>query len=131
MNVLLIEDDPTDMKLLSAVLRSSGHRVLEWQSAERAIAEIKASAPHVILLDLRLPGMDGLALARLLKRDPETRDIPIVAVTAATEKFSREQALAAGCDAFIVKPVDTRRLCDQVAGAVALRAPAPEDGGTP
>lgn len=127
MNILLVEDDPTDMKLLSAVLNSSGHRVLERASAEQAVDEIKARHPEVILLDLKLPGMDGLELARRLKQDPETRHIPIVAITAAAEKFSKEQALAAGCDAYIVKPVDTRKLPGQVVSATASQS-APEPG---
>ena len=117
MNILLVEDDPTDMKLLSAVLDASGHRVLGKISAEEAVEAIKRHPPEVILLDLKLPGMDGLALARLLKQDPATRHIPIVAMTAAREKFSREDALNAGCDAFILKPVDTRKLSEQVASA--------------
>lgn len=117
MNILLIEDDPTDMKLISAVLESSGHRVLEKSSAEQAVEDIEAHRPELILLDLKLPGMDGLALARLLKQNPSTRHIPIVAITAAAEKYSRADALAAGCDAFIVKPVDTRKLPQQVSAA--------------
>jgi CheY-like chemotaxis protein len=119
MNILLVEDDPTDMKLLSAVLTSSGHRVFGKASAEEVAEEIKGHRPDVILLDLKLPGMDGLNLARLLKSDPETQAIPIVAVTAAVEKFSEAAALAAGCDAFILKPVDTRKLPQQVATAAA------------
>lgn len=117
MNILLVEDDPTDMKLLSAVLASNGHRVLEKGSAEQAVEQIKTRQPEVILLDLKLPGMDGLELARRLKEDPDTRHIPIVAITAAREKFSKEEALAAGCDAYIVKPVDTRKLNDQIVSA--------------
>jgi CheY-like chemotaxis protein len=114
MNILLVEDDPTDMKLLSAVLNSSGHQVLGKGTAEQALQDVRNRQPEVILLDLKLPGMDGLALARLLKRDPETRHIPIVAITAAREKFSQEDALAAGCDAFILKPIDTRKLPAQI-----------------
>lgn len=128
MNILLVEDDPTDMKLLSAVLKSSGHRVLERASAEQAVEEIKARHPEVILLDLKLPGMDGLALTRRLKQDPETQHIPIVAITAAPEKFSKEDALTAGCDAFIVKPVDTRKLPQQVVSAAAHKGGPPEKG---
>lgn len=115
MKILIVEDDPTDMKLLSAVLDASGHHVLGKNSAEEAAKEINRRQPEIILLDLKLPGMDGLALARLLKQNPATRQIPIVALTAALEKFSRADALAAGCDAFLVKPVDTRKLSEQVA----------------
>jgi CheY-like chemotaxis protein len=117
MNILLVEDDPTDMKLLSAVLSSNGHHVLCKGSAEQAAKEVQSHQPDVILLDLKLPGMDGLKLARLLKNDPATQAIPIVAITAAVEKFPEAVALAAGCDAFILKPVDTRKLSQQVATA--------------
>ena len=119
MNILLVEDDPTDMKLLSAVLNSSGHRVLEKASAEQAADEIKVHQPEVILLDLKLPGMGGLALARRLKQDPATKHIPIIAITAAPETFSKSAALAAGCDAYLVKPVDTRKLNAQVMNTAA------------
>jgi len=117
MNILLVEDDPTDLKLLTAVLDWGGHRVLGKVSAEEAVAAVRLQPPEVILLDLKLPGMDGLEFARLLKKDRDTRRIPIVAITAAQEKYTREDALAAGCDAFIVKPVDTRQLAAQVASA--------------
>ena len=119
MNILIVEDDPTDMKLMSAVLKSSGHRVLEKASAEQAFEEIKAHPPEVVLLDLKLPGMDGLALVRLLKQNPATSHIPIVAMTAAPEKFSKDEALTAGCDAYILKPVDTRKLPQQIVSAAA------------
>jgi CheY-like chemotaxis protein len=120
MRVLIIEDDKTDMKLFSAVLEADEHRVVGMGSAEQAVVEIKLHHPEVILLDLNLPGMNGLALARLLKRDPATSHIPIVATTADGGEFSKEVALAAGCDAFIVKPVDTRRLSHQITQAAAI-----------
>ena len=120
MNILLIEDDPTDMKLLSAVLIFCGHRVRCNGSAEQATDEVKAEPPDVILLDLKLPGMDGLSLARLFKSDPETKAIPIVAITAAVERFSETAAFEAGCNAFIRKPVDTRMFPQQVAAAAAM-----------
>ena len=117
MNILIVEDDPTDMKLLSVVLDASGHHVLGKASAEEAAREIARRQPELILLDLKLPGMDGLALARIIKQNPATRAIPIVAITAAREKFTREDALGAGCDAFLLKPVDTRKLSEQVTRA--------------
>jgi CheY-like chemotaxis protein len=114
MIILVIEDNPSDRKRLSLVLRTGGHCVLEQASAEAALGQIKAQRPNLILLDLKLPGMDGLALARRCKANPDTRPIPIVAVTAAPERFSR-QALAVGCEAFMPKPVDTRQLPEAVA----------------
>lgn len=114
MNILLVEDNSIDRKLLSAVLSSGGNRVIEQASAEDAFEAIRTELPEVVLLDLKLPGMDGLALARRLKADAETKHIPIVAGTASAEKFPREEALRAGCDAYIVKPVDTRKLAGQV-----------------
>lgn len=125
MNILIVEDDPTDMKLFSAVLQSGNHRVLENASAELALEEIKARHPDVILLDLQLPGMDGLTLARRLKQDPQIQHIPIIAITAAREKFGKEAALAAGCDAYIVKPVDTRKLSEQIVSAAAPKEGSP------
>jgi len=110
MKVLVIEDDPTDLKLVGAVLRISGHTV-DWRTAaEGAMEAIAADKPDVILLDLRLPGMDGLALVRLLKTSAGTRQIPIVAMTAYSDQYQREELLAAGCEAYIVKPIDTREL---------------------
>jgi len=131
MNILIVEDDPIDMKLLSAVLNYNGHRVLEKASAEQAADEIKARKPEVILLDLKLPGMDGLTLARRLKQDPATKHIPIVAITSVPETFSKSAALAAGCDAYIVKPVDTRKLNAQVMNTAAHQSGPPEKKRTP
>jgi len=114
MNILVIEDEPTSRKLATLVLSSSGHKVVDAQSAEAAIEAVCRSQPEMILLDLALPGMDGLALARQLKGEPKTRHIPIVVVTSYPERFPREEAFRAGCDAYIVKPIDTRALADQV-----------------
>jgi len=114
MNILVIEDEPTSRKLATLVLSSSGHKVVDAQSAEAAIEAVCRSQPEMILLDLALPGMDGLALARQLKGESKTRHIPIVAVTSYPERFPREEAFRAGCDAYIVKPIDTRALADQV-----------------
>ena len=110
MKVLVIEDNPTDLKLIGAVLTISGHAVDGRNAAEGAIEAVAADKPDIILMDLRLPGIDGLSLARQLKSNAATRHIPIVAMTAYPERYSREELLAAGCDAFIVKPIDTREL---------------------
>jgi len=114
MKVLVIEDDPTDLKLMGAVLKIGGHSVDGRTAAEGAMEAIAADRPDVILLDLRLPGIDGLGLVRLLKANAGTRRIPIVAMTAYPDRYRREELLAAGCDAFIVKPIDTRELPKQL-----------------
>lgn len=121
MNVLVIEDHATDRKLLSVVLKMDGHVVHERTSAEEAAEAIVTVAPDIVLLDLRLPGMDGLTLIRQLKGNEETRHVPIVVVTAYPESYPREELLAAGCDAYIAKPIDTRELPRQLAEVAARR----------
>ncbi len=115
MNVLIVEDHPADLKLMNAVLQKEGHVVCEKASAEGAVAAAVTGTPDIIMLDLRLPGMNGLALLRQLKANPETRHIPVVVMTAYPEDYPREELLAAGCDAYIVKPIDTRALPGKLA----------------
>src|SRR5258708_17845987 len=99
MKVLVIEDNPTDLKLMGAVLKMGGGIVGEGTSAEEAVEAIAADTPDVILLDLHLPGMDGLTLVRRLKANATTNLIPIVAVTAYADRYGREDIVAAGCAA--------------------------------
>lgn len=106
----MIEDDPTHLKLAILVLSAAGHKVSDADAAEQALDAIKQDKPEIILLDLALPGMDGLTLLRKLKADPETRAIPVVAITAYLDRFKEKDVLAAGCEAYLVKPIDTRRL---------------------
>jgi CheY-like chemotaxis protein len=110
MKILIVEDEPIELKLASLVLSAAGHDVGGADAAEQVLAAIAGDHPDVILLDLSLPGMDGLTLARRLKSDPATRDIYIVAITSHSEKFSMADALAAGCDGYLEKPLSTRTL---------------------
>lgn len=110
MNILVIEDNPSHLKLAHLVLSAAGHTVNNAEAAEQAVQTIKQDKPQVILLDLELPGMDGLTLVRMLKADPETRDIHIVAVTSFPERWSKTAALEAGCNAYLTKPINTRTL---------------------
>jgi two-component system, cell cycle response regulator len=118
LRVLVIEDDPPQLKLANGVLSADGHLVTEAKTAEAALSIIKRDRPDVILLDLCLPGMDGLTLVRMLKLDPGTLNVPVVAVTAFPEKFTRAAALEAGCDAYLTKPIDTGNLAQQIKDAV-------------
>lgn len=120
MKVLVIEDDPTDSKLMVAVLQMSGHLVHASMSAEDALLAVVTEKPDVIMLDMRLPGMDGLAFIRQLKADSGARHIPIVAVTAFPDRYGREELLAAGCESCIVKPIDTRELPKQLAAVAGM-----------
>jgi len=118
MKILVVEDQPGELKLAIHVLSAAGHEVAPAMAAEEALTAIAANRPTIILLDLSLPGMDGLTLARKLKSDPATNEILIVAVTSYPEKFSRAEALAAGCDAYLYKPVSTRTLPETLRGVV-------------
>ena len=118
MKILVVEDEPSSLKLAHLVLAAGGNEVTGADAAGKAVEEILRSEPEAILLDLERPGIDGLTLARNLKRDPKTRHIAIIAITAFPEQFSREAAIAAGCDGYIAKPINTRTLSQQVAEAV-------------
>jgi len=119
MKILVVENEPSESKLVNHVLNASGHNVNSVDAAELVFAAIRTDRPQIILLDMDLPGMDGLTFVRKLKADQETRDIPVVAITTYPEKFSRSDALQAGCDAYLRKPVSTRRLPEQLRDVLA------------
>lgn len=108
LKIMVVEDKPAHLKLLHMVLVHEGHKIFVAETAEAAFQAIQVDKPDVLLLDLALPGINGLELARLLKQNPNTVSIPIIAITAFPDDFDRQQALDAGCDAYIVKPIDTR-----------------------
>lgn len=130
MKILVIEDQPAQLKLAHHVLSAEGHDVNGVSAAEAALAVIKTDRPQIILLDLLLPDVDGLTLVRRLRADPETRDIKVVAVTSYPEEYPKAMALAAGCDAYFVKPINTRELSGQLI-TVAGEPDAPADGSKP
>jgi CheY-like chemotaxis protein len=106
--ILIIEDNPANQLLASAVLELEGMAVEIAGTPSEAIERMKTKLPALILMDLQLPGQSGLDLARQFKRDPRTAAIPIVALTANAMHGDREKSLAAGCDGYISKPIDTR-----------------------
>jgi two-component system cell cycle response regulator len=123
--VLVVEDNPSNMKLIKALLLSESYEVHTVGDAEEAQMKLATIHPQLILMDIQLPGMDGLALTRLLKAKQETRHILIVALTAYAMKGDQEKALDAGCDAYITKPLDRlpflsiiRRYLDAVPSSV-------------
>lgn len=113
--ILIVDDNPTNLKLVAYLVSANGYEVTTAQDAETALSAIAKDPPRLILMDLQLPGVDGLELTRKLKADPATKDILVVAVTAYAMKGDEAKALAAGCDAYVTKPIDTRRLPETVA----------------
>ncbi len=105
MKILIIEDNPANMKLSSDLLAKVGYEVLEAFDAETGIAMARDQAPDLILMDIQLPGMDGLTATRRLKGEHATMDIPIIALTAFAMKGDEEKMLASGCDGYIAKPI--------------------------
>ena len=126
--ILVVDDNPTNLKLVSDVLEFDGYQILKAVNAETAQEIIAGNPPELILMDIALPGMDGLTLTRLLKADEKTRRIIIVALTAFAMKGDDTKAREAGCDGYITKPIDTRRISEQVAEYLAMaRHDSPED----
>lgn len=113
--ILIVDDNPINLKLAASVLECEGFEVDCAADAESALAALQRARPHLILMDIELPGMDGLTLTRKLKADDANKDLIIVALTAFAMKGDREKALAAGCDGYIAKPIDTLNLPQQVA----------------
>ena len=114
--VLLIEDNLMNMELATDLLETAGFQVLKAERAEDGIAMAVAQQPDIILMDIALPGMDGLEATRRLKQVPRTAWIPIVALTASAMQGDENKALLAGCCGNIVKPIDTRQFASKVAG---------------
>jgi CheY-like chemotaxis protein len=113
--ILVVDDNPTNLKLACDVLECEGFEVSGAVDAETAFEVVKISPPDLILMDLALPGMDGLTATRILKADPATKHIVVVALTAFAMKGDDDKALEAGCDAYITKPIETRRLAGRIA----------------
>lgn len=108
--ILIVDDNHVNLKLVRVLLTTEGYEVRTATDAEEALAVLQIFHPRLILMDLQLPGMDGLELTRRLKADPATRDIQIMALTAYAMKGDEQKALDAGCDRYIAKPIDTRAL---------------------
>jgi CheY-like chemotaxis protein len=126
--VLVVEDNEVNQLLTASVLGREGFEVDIAATAEQAVEHLRARTPDLILMDVQLPGMDGIALTRRLKADPATAQIVVVALTAHAMTGDREQTLAAGCAGYISKPIDTRTFGNQV--RAFLRPSVPSTGTT-
>jgi two-component system, cell cycle response regulator DivK len=117
--VLIVEDNPTNMTLAVFLLQSAGHAVLTATDAEIGLTMAREHHPDLILMDIQLPGMDGLEATALLKGDATTRAIPVIALTALAMKGDEERIRAAGCDGYIAKPMRYQEFLASVAAHLA------------
>lgn len=123
--ILIIEDNAANMRLARLLLVKAGHDPLCAIDAEAGLAMARAQQPELILMDIQLPGMDGLAATVLLKQDPATSRIPVIALTAMAMKVDREKTRAAGCDAYIAKPLSYRDLYAAIDSLLAIQPQVP------
>jgi two-component system cell cycle response regulator DivK len=114
--ILVVEDNERNLKLVRDVLQFAGYEVISARSGEQGVALAREQAPDLVLMDLQLPAMDGTEALRMLRDDPLTREIPIVAVTAFAMKNDRERALDAGFDSYLEKPISVRAFPELVRG---------------
>jgi two-component system, cell cycle response regulator DivK len=114
--ILVVEDNERNLKLVRDVLQFAGYDVILARSGEQGVALARERAPDLVLMDLQLPTMDGTEALRILRDDPLTREIPVIAVTAFAMKDDRERALRAGFDSYLEKPISVRTFPEQVRG---------------
>lgn len=108
--ILVVEDNFMNMELVTDILEANGYRVIQAITGNEALNKVNETSPDLVLMDIQLPGLDGLTATGIIKDNPETRDIPIIALTAHAMRGDEEKALMAGCDGYISKPIDTRAL---------------------
>jgi CheY-like chemotaxis protein len=122
--ILILDDNAANLKLARVLLEIEGYAVRTAIDAEDAIRQLSKFTPRVILMDIQLPGMDGLELTRRLKADVKTKDIVILVLTAYAMKGDEDKARAAGCDGYIAKPIDIRTLPRTIAQHLKSREAA-------
>ena len=121
--VLIVEDNPANMTLAIFLLESAGHCVINATDAEAGLTCARDEQPQLILMDIQLPGMDGLEATRLLKQDDATRGIPVIALTALAMRGDEERIRAAGCDGYIAKPLAYKEFLDVIAARFVTSSP--------
>jgi CheY-like chemotaxis protein len=120
--ILLVEDNADNQEIYRIILAHHGYAVLQAWDGERGVRMARDHGPDLILMDLTMPGMDGLEATRLIKADPSTASIPVVALTACTQREDIAAAAEAGCDAYLAKPVEPQRVAAEVRRILAGRA---------
>jgi len=127
--ILIVDDTPVNLKLTRILLTHEGYEVRTATGGHEALEILETFHPRLVLADIQMPGMDGLEMTRRIKADPRNRDIVVVALTALTMKGDEEKAIAAGCEGYITKPIDTRALGDRIRDFLHTTA-APADGNS-
>lgn len=122
--VLVVEDNEANMVVVMALLKPAGCMILQARTAEEGISIARTETPDLILMDISLPAMDGLTATRILKEDPRTQLIPVVALTAHAMSGDENRALTAGCCGYITKPIETRTFFKQIAKFMQLEGTA-------
>jgi len=117
--ILVVDDNALNLKVSRLLLASEGYDVRTAADSQEALATLRSFHPRLILVDIRMPGMDGLELTRRLRTDPSMEDVVILALTAYAMRGDEDRALGAGCDGYIAKPIDTRRLPQLIRGYLA------------
>lgn len=108
--ILVVEDNPLNMELVSDILEAHGYEVRQAINGKEAVQDVEAQMPDLILMDIQLPGLDGLTVTGIIKDNPATVNLPIIALTAHAMRGDEQKAREAGCDGYISKPIDTRSL---------------------
>jgi CheY-like chemotaxis protein len=126
--ILVVEDNPMNIELFKDLLEAQGYEVYEATNATEALDQVKSNKFDLILMDIQLPGMDGLTATKIIKEDPRNKGIPIVALTAYAMTGDEEKVREAGCDGYITKPIDIKEFPKMVAGILNAKIRRLRDG---
>ncbi len=127
-NVLVVEDNALNLKLVKSLLELGGYQVSHAFNAEDGIEYLRSQKPDLVLMDIQLPGMNGLTATRIIKEGPETKDIPVIGLSSYAMQGDDQKALDAGCDGYITKPIDTRNFLKTIGGFLLNHSASPVTG---
>jgi two-component system cell cycle response regulator DivK len=121
LRILVIEDSPVNMALTVAILENAGHAVLQADHAAQGLQLAREERPDLVLMDIQLPDIDGLAATRMLKSDPRTAGLPVIALTAFAMKGDEDDTRAAGCDGYVTKPIRYKEFLAELESVMSKR----------